>query len=656
MNSKLQFLLIIAAVLFFSSTSWAIVTRTTVKDGAWTDAATWGGTLPQWNDVIVINHNVTATDIEIGWNQSLTINFGHSLIANSIDFKNGEGVNHIYGSIISQDVINSGSPLYVEATGVITVSDDFETKSGSSSILYVYGLIEVTDDFTNDGGAVIYIEDDGEIIVHDNFTNKSGVDLFIDGGTLTVDGTFDNQADGYFSLTNGGTITIGENMVNTGGSEFDITLGSISIVGNFTNQGGSEVTVASGGSMDVSGDFTNTGGGDIEINGDVNVDGTLNNGGGSYITGNGTLSVGALNDTNNGVSSSLLIISRIYAIRNGNWNDFIWSKKSGGPNCNCLPNSTSYVMTENFDIDINISAEIHAINVSENTTLNILPTSSLTANGTIFLNGEIYLRTDGFNSGVLLNRSSIDYGANSLTKSRVMLKGNEYNYIASSIENASTDAIKYFRGALNPNVFIYNETAADHWGTPNDDNGSNDFTGWASVPATMNQGQGFAVYVPENYYIDLSGSAFLTGNQNITITETLHPALPDNTTYDGWNLIGNPYPSGLELDAFIQANLANSDGNIYLWDDDQSGGTTYNTLDYVQVNLAGIITNSKGSVFSGSLKPNQGFFIKATASANTVLFTDAMRNTQNSTFMVTSKTSFKKNEISLILLYELITT
>lgn len=647
MKNQLSIILILLITLLFSNQSIAGTTRYSVQNGAWTTAATWGGTLPQWDDIIVVNHNVTDTNVSIGWNQSIIVNLGATLSVNNITFGNGVRQNNIYGTIIvAQDATNSGSKLIIESTGKITVGNDYINSGGSSSVLTVNGLLEVTNDFNNTGAAIININTGGEIIVHSDFDNGSGADFYINGGTLTIDNDFDNQGDGYFSITNGGSISIGRDMVNTGGSEFDIQNGSISVNGNFVNQGGSSVDIDPAGSMNISGDFTNTGGGQVALDGEMNVDGTLTNGGGAAVTGNGTLSVGVLNDTNNGVSSSLLLVSRLYAIADGDWTDgSIWAKKATGSACNCTPSSTNSVNTNNFTVNVDADFVVSSVVVTQNSTLNIKPTASLTVNNTLQLDGSLYLRSDANNSGALINKGAINYGTNASFVSRIMLRAKEFNYISSCFENSSTDAINYVNGALNKNVYNYNEAAADHWGTPNDDNGANDQLGWVPASPAMGKSQGFAVYVPNNYYVNITGTQAYTGNHNVTIYKTLHPELPNNTLYDGWNLIGNPYPSGLDLASFISENTGNSDGNVYLWDDDLSSGDNYESSDYVQVNLSGSITNSKGSSFSGSLKANQGFFIKATAATNTVYFTNAMRTTQNSTFISTSK-SAQKSETS----------
>jgi hypothetical protein len=69
---------------------------------------------------------------------------------------------------------------------------------------------------------------------------------------------------------------------------------------------------------------------------------------------------------------------------------------------------------------------------------------------------------------------------------------------------------------------------------------------------------------------------------------------------DGWNLAGNPYPSGLTWDnTWSQTNLTST---VYVFD----AGTTGNWITYNYTTTLGDLTN-------GEIPPNQGFFVNANA-------------------------------------------
>jgi hypothetical protein len=92
------------------------------------------------------------------------------------------------------------------------------------------------------------------------------------------------------------------------------------------------------------------------------------------------------------------------------------------------------------------------------------------------------------------------------------------------------------------------------------DNSANDYANWSQINETdaLRVGQGFT----------LKGSGKLSGTQNYTFV-----GKPNNGTIatnsvgaDQLLLTGNPYPSALDANAFINDNLASMDGTLYFWE------------------------------------------------------------------------------------------
>ena len=97
-----------------------------------------------------------------------------------------------------------------------------------------------------------------------------------------------------------------------------------------------------------------------------------------------------------------------------------------------------------------------------------------------------------------------------------------------------------------------------------------------------------------------------TGSFTLPITESA-------TSFSGWNLIGNPYPSYIDFTTFFNLNKAQLNiGDyqaIYGYDGDTSNGWT-------------ILNNlSTGQLIA----PGQGFFVKVKSGGGTISFTPAMR-------------------------------
>lgn len=105
-----------------------------------------------------------------------------------------------------------------------------------------------------------------------------------------------------------------------------------------------------------------------------------------------------------------------------------------------------------------------------------------------------------------------------------------------------------------------------------------------------------------------------------------------NWTGDNWNMIGNPYPSGLDAADFLADNSAVIFGSIYYWvhPSTQSGAQD----DYMVWNNVGVINNySHSGITSINYIPSmQGFFVEAKVNGN-VTFNNSHRSAPtNNTF------------------------
>ena len=164
----------------------------------------------------------------------------------------------------------------------------------------------------------------------------------------------------------------------------------------------------------------------------------------------------------------------------------------------------------------------------------------------------------------------------------------------------------------------------------------------------MEPGIGLAVRASNNSstQIDFTG-AFNTGNINVPVTRNDLEIGDDNPIF-----IGNPYPSAIDADAFLERNMYNHplgtntdgviDGLILIWSHNTNASATANgnqslnfdSSDYAMINLTGEIAGGDiGNIPDRFIPSAQGIFVNfsdsAPSSNGTVFFNNSMRVTDS---------------------------
>lgn len=151
----------------------------------------------------------------------------------------------------------------------------------------------------------------------------------------------------------------------------------------------------------------------------------------------------------------------------------------------------------------------------------------------------------------------------------------------------------------------------------------------------MEEGKGYIVRAPQDFSTTTSDhfNAAFVGNPNNGLVQT-----PITIGNSDMNLIGNPYPSAIDMDLFLSDvnNAAITDGTIYLWTHNTPvSSLNYTSNDYAAYNLlGGTATSTTGNdeVPTGKVASGQSFFIKGLANGQAV-FSNSMRvNFENDQF------------------------
>jgi len=283
-----------------------------------------------------------------------------------------------------------------------------------------------------------------------------------------------------------------------------------------------------------------------------------------------------------------------------------------------IPSSSTYMPI------VALNANCNRMGIPTNSTLTINSDVSVNIHNDMKLDGTITLKADFINTASYLDNGIIT-GTGTVKLDRNMQSG-AYHYISAHVNNGNSDVFTQLdNGYTNPNFYYYDETNTNpDW-----------LYGWTQGSEIMQVAKGYAYYAPyEQTFFSLEGKPN-TGNFSIPVTNTNL-----GITSDGWNLIGNPYPSAISAFDFINLNSSGTiTGGIYLWDDDYAN---YNKEDYGVYNLSGYVEGTGGGkVFNGYIAAGQAFFVSALSSGN-VNFNNSIRRTNNSVFF---KNEVENNDV-----------
>lgn len=256
----------------------------------------------------------------------------------------------------------------------------------------------------------------------------------------------------------------------------------------------------------------------------------------------------------------------------------------------------------NFPV-VNGNQNVGQLVVASGATVNVVGGSSLKVNFQLTNHGFVYVANNGSlvqPTGSALTNDGLFF----ITRNGSAV----YDYWSSPITSVGTGFIGgpyYYDPALGTD-------------DPSDDEHD---PGWIVASGQMIPAKGYAAYG--------AGSRTFQGtvnNNTISIGVTSH-ALPNVS----WNLIGNPYPSGVDVAQFLSTNSSIlATGAIYLWDD--PGTAPYVSGDYAVRNAAGGTAGGGGNTPTGVIGTAQGFEVKVNANGN-VQFTNAMRTTGNTAML-----------------------
>jgi hypothetical protein len=301
----------------------------------------------------------------------------------------------------------------------------------------------------------------------------------------------------------------------------------------------------------------------------------------------------------NGGSSSVTSATAVIDISTTIWNGTVWS--------NGEPKSTSTaIISGNYNVSANINACTLTVNNGADVTI---PSGfNVTLNGAITVNSGSFTLNHEAN---LIQSSNVSNSGNiTVNQKGSALLRLDYTLWSSPVTNAGL-FLQAFSPATSTNRF-YNYSTL-----------SNLFYAIAN-PSTTNfaLGQGYLIRMPNDASSTVRTSylGVFTGVPNNGIIPI---AMINGGVGKRFNLIGNPYPSPVNITQFIADNISNITGTLYFW------RKTNNVDSPTYCTLAGgtFITNGESQVVNPNevIQTGQGFFVEALNSATTVTFNNGQR-------------------------------
>ncbi len=556
------------------------------------------GSLNVNQDETIGSLTLTGGTLTVAAGKSLTIN-GTLNLSSGVTLSLGSGASIKYGS---------GGSLVYTITGSYTASAEWPAVSGPATVTVNSGIITLSGNRTISGNLSVSA---GTLNMAAYSLNRA-----TSGGSLTV-------ADGA-TLKIGGTNTLPGNFATH-------TIGTSSIIEySGSSQVIAQLNAAGYGQLVISGTGTKTLQGNTNVAGSVAVNAgildlatyTLNraSAGGTFTIADGaTLKIGGTNSFpanysthTPGAASTVEYNGGIQSVAslNGSYGHLILSgtdtktlaghvTAQGNLTVNAVPLTVAY--GQNLTVNGNVANSGGTITFQNNA--NLLQGTATTSNGNM---GNVKV----YRNGSALYRG--DYTMWSSPVASQVLSG-------------------FSPVTLSDRFYTYNTT-------------TNQYNS-VSASSSFGSGKGYLIRMPNGAYLPdgetpagtISGSpaAYQQGTATM-IFNGLFTGVPNNgniavalsTDADGYNLVGNPYPSPISLAAFRSGNNDAIDGTIWIWRKTNSSPNTA----YVTVNSAGIYTGNGAPEQEdpeGILRTGQGFIVKLKSgyTATDVVFTNSMRST-----------------------------
>jgi hypothetical protein len=243
------------------------------------------------------------------------------------------------------------------------------------------------------------------------------------------------------------------------------------------------------------------------------------------------------------------------------------------------------------------------------------------------------------NDGLTINNGVIN-----IHKTTTTIKAYDYTYWSSPVKTSVLESV--FNASPQNSFYIFN---TQNYSDLNNDSLDDDENAWQRASGQMTAGIGYTAMAPNtNPFVDTQSVIFTGEVNNGIVNVPVYVSADTNNSTDDFNLIGNPYPSAIDADLFLNhpSNANAIEGTIYLWTHNTSANANiYSSDDYATftVGTGGISAVSQGETPTGKIASGQGFFVDAIQN-ETLIFSNEMRTDTGNTNFFKQKNSKGQNQ------------
>ena len=303
---------------------------------------------------------------------------------------------------------------------------------------------------------------------------------------------------------------------------------------------------------------------------------------------------------------------------NTTWNGSSWS--SGAPT-----SGTAAIISGNYSEAANIDA--CTLTVNNNAIASIPSGYKVTLNAPITVEaGSSFTLSNNANL-IQTNKNSINTGSITVNRNSSLLKRLDYTLWSSPVSGAQTLADFSPLTSQSPSRFYSFDTTYNIGGV------NGEYSAIATpTSTTFAAGAGYLIRMPNTAdpVTPTAYSGVFTGlPNNGTVPVALIDGLAAGLRY---NLVGNPYPSTVNMTQFVTDNSSNIESTLYFWRKTNGVGTAYCTWAPAVSPATGTFV-SNGNTQSvdplGVLQTGQGFFVEAKPGATSLTFNNSQRVADN---------------------------